>query len=87
MTAIDTASGFSIRLGNGRALYVHTAGVEGYDEALSLARSEGATVTEHSGDLSDGGDRTLCWASEDEASNDDGRRALCAIVGSYEVTP
>lgn len=85
MTAIDTASGFSIRFANGRTLYVHTAGAEGYSEALELARSEGATITEHSGDLSDGGDRTLCWASDDDAHNDDGRRSLCAITGAYEV--
>lgn len=86
MTAINTASGFSIRFASGRTHYVHTAGVEGYSEALELARSEGATITEHSGDLSDAGDRTLCWASEDDAHNDDGRRSLCVIVGAYEVT-
>lgn len=33
-------------------------------------------VIGHSGDLSDGGDRTLFWGSEKESENDDGARAL-----------
>ncbi len=36
-------------------------------------------VIGHSGDLQDGGDRTLCWRTEDDAANDDGQRAVCSI--------
>jgi hypothetical protein len=33
----------------------------------------------HDGDISEGGDRTLCWATEDDSVNDDGARAICSI--------
>jgi len=33
----------------------------------------------HPGDLSDFGDRTLCWRTEEEALNDPGARAVCVI--------
>lgn len=33
----------------------------------------------HAGDLSEGGERTLCWACEDDAQNDDGAHAVAAI--------
>lgn len=84
-TPIDTASGFSLRFEGGRTLYVHTPGAKGYEEALELARSEGAVELGHGGDLADGGDRTLCWSSAEDARDD--APALCAIVGTYEVTP
>lgn len=34
----------------------------------------------HSGDLSDGGDATLFWASEEESENDDGAHAAGKII-------
>lgn len=33
----------------------------------------------HDGDLTDGGDRTLCWADEASSANDDGARAVASI--------
>jgi hypothetical protein len=33
----------------------------------------------HSGDLLDGGDRTLCWPNEKASINDDGLRAVATI--------
>ena len=77
--------GFAVEFSNGRRLYVHTPGVEGYDEAVALAKSEGAVEVGHDGDLTSGGDRTLCWASEEDAHDHDGARALCSIIGNYDV--
>lgn len=34
----------------------------------------------HSGDLGDGGDRTLCWPDEASAENDAGERAIAEIL-------
>jgi hypothetical protein len=34
----------------------------------------------HDGDLGDGGDRTLCWADEADAANDDGAKAIASIT-------
>lgn len=39
-------------------------------------------VIGHDGDLSDGGDRTLCWRDDDEAVNDDGANAIACIIRS-----
>lgn len=33
----------------------------------------------HDGDLSEGGDRTLVWATEDDSLDDDGERAIASI--------
>ena len=33
----------------------------------------------HDGDLTDSGDRTLCWADEPSSINDDGARAVASI--------
>ena len=38
-----------------------------------------SAVIGHDGDLSDGGDRTLCWADEDSSVNDDGANAVASI--------
>lgn len=56
----------------------------GYDtvaaaRAAISARYPAASVG-HAGDLSDGGTRTLVWATEDDAIGDDGQRAVAAIV-------
>jgi len=52
-----------------------------YDEAVDAADKFAGTdgVVGHSGDLSDGGDRTLIWPSEEEADNDDGANAIGSI--------
>lgn len=83
-TKLKTAAGYTVTAG-GRTLYVSTGGVEGYDEAVELARSEGAREIGHDGDLTSGGDRTLCWASEEDARDDDGRRAVCSIRATYSL--
>lgn len=52
-----------------------------YDQATTAvtARYPDAEIG-HDGDLSEGGDRTLCWASEAESMNDDGQNAVAEIV-------
>jgi hypothetical protein len=39
-------------------------------------------VIGHDGDLSDGGDRTFCWADDAAAVNDDGANAIATIIRS-----
>ena len=41
-----------------------------------------SAVIGHDGDLSDGGDRTLCWANETDAAKDDGGNAIASIIRS-----
>ena len=43
-----------------------------------------AAIVGHSGDISDGGTRTLIWESEEQAANDDGSRAV-AVITKREV--
>lgn len=52
-----------------------------YQDALQYARDLTSQDIEigHDGDLSEGGDKTLFWASEEDAENDDGARALGSI--------
>lgn len=52
----------------------------------SLRAAEGAARAKwpdgemgHDGDLRDGGDRTLIWASEEDSVDDDGARAVASI--------
>ena len=51
-----------------------------YDQALAAV---GAVYSDasigHSGDIADGGGRTLVWVDEDTARDDDGSRACCVI--------
>ena len=78
MTAsrISTASEFVVTFASGgRSVRAGT-----YSEALDIARRAGATEIGHDGDLMGGGDRTLCWASEVDATDDDGARSLCSIT-------
>lgn len=61
----------------------HTSAVEKFDTyegALAAVESvlSGAVVG-HDGDISEGGERTLFWASEELAANDDGSRAAGSI--------
>ena len=52
-----------------------------YADAIAIIRAEYGpdAVTEHDGDLSDGGDRTICWADEASSDNDDGANAVASI--------
>lgn len=69
---------------------VHSHGLteraDTYAEAESVVRAVyGADVTiGHPGDISDGGDRTLCWQGE-PPEDDAGSRACCYIAGRAEV--
>ncbi len=51
-----------------------------YEEACDIvtARYPGAEIG-HDGDLDDGGERTLCWETADDANNDDGADAIATI--------
>lgn len=51
-------------------------------EAAVRSVLSGATIG-HSGDIADGGERTLFWASEEDAANDDGSRAKGAIQARH----
>jgi len=56
-----------------------------YDAALSAIRARYPLAeVGHSGDLRDGGARTLAWANEADADNDDGANA-CAVIKAAEV--
>jgi hypothetical protein len=69
-------AGYMVRYSNGRMV----TGLESYAQAIAEVTStyESAAIG-HDGDLTGGGDRTLCWASEDDAENDDGARAVASI--------
>lgn len=52
-----------------------------YEQAKAAVIAEFGNDVEigHDGDLDGWGDRTMFWADEDEAENDDGARALGSI--------
>ena len=52
-----------------------------YEQALDAVHDEYGpdAVTEHDGDLTEHGDRTLCWSDESSSVNDDGAHAVAAI--------
>ena len=77
-TQISTAADFVVTSSNGSRAVVAT-----YPEALEHAASLGGIAVGHSGDLEDGGDRTLIWASEADAGNDDGAKAIATIRARY----
>jgi len=53
---------------------------ETYDEAIGILQSEYPDLEYgHDGDLSDGGDRTLAWACEEDSVNDAGQNAVASI--------
>ena len=47
-----------------------------------IRRTWPEAVVGHDGDLSDGGDRTWCWADDASAVNDDGGNAIATITRS-----
>jgi hypothetical protein len=77
-TQISTATDFVIATIGGARTVVAT-----YPEALEYVASIGGLAVGHSGDLEDGGDRTLVWASEADAKNDDGAKAIATIRARY----
>jgi hypothetical protein len=50
-----------------------------YEDAVAEVDAAGCLVIGHDGDLGEGGDRTLCWWTEEDAANDDGQRAAASI--------
>ena len=66
------------------------SGLQSYEEACEEVRQEAPSgqraagtsrmVIGHSGDLEDGGDRTLCWMDTQLAENDDGAKAVAEIT-------
>lgn len=57
-----------------------TADYDSYDAAVaSIAAEYAGAEIGHSGDMTDGGDRTLCWADEASSVNDDGANAIASI--------
>jgi hypothetical protein len=67
---------YAIHWSNGRI----DGGYETMDAAQDavLAAHPNAEIG-HDGDLSGGGDRTLCWSTEEDSVDDDGARAVCSI--------
>lgn len=53
-------------------------------EAVLAVYGLGAVIG-HDGDISDGGERTLCWRDEATAENDDGSRACATIRRKHEI--
>lgn len=67
---------YAIHTSNGRTL----TGYETYEAAVEACEAEWPEAEiGHDGDLSDGGDRTLVWASAEDAADDDGARAVASI--------
>lgn len=62
------------------------AGFESYEAAEAAVRSVlSEAEIGHSGDIKDGGERTLFWASAEDAANDDGARAKGSIRARHAV--
>ena len=59
-------------------------GIETYEEAVERVRAvyKSAEIG-HDGDISEGGERTLCWSSQEDSIDDDGRRTCCSIVARH----
>jgi hypothetical protein len=54
--------------------------VDSYRAAIAMMQAEYPNaVTEHDGDLTDGGDCTWIWAYEASSVNDDGANAVASI--------
>jgi len=75
---------YTIKFSNGQ----HDESTDTYDEAVAAIREiygEDAVIG-HDGDLSDSGDRTLCWADEASSIGDDGKNAVASIYRE-EIEP
>lgn len=66
---------------------ISETGFTSYADAVDAVRSvyKSAAIG-HDGDISEGGRRTLCWVDDEIATDDDGSRACCAIVGPPGMT-
>lgn len=65
---------------------VTNAGFATYDDAIAAVREVyGDCAIGHSGDIEDGGERTLVWSDEDAARDDDGSRAVCSITKRHDL--
>lgn len=72
----NTTKRYSITYSHGVTIH----GIETYEDAIAKVREVYSSAEiGHSGDIADGGKRTMCWASAEDAENDDGRRACCEI--------
>lgn len=62
-----------------------TATYDTYEEAIATVESvlRHAEIG-HDGDISEGGERTLFWSSEELAQDDDGSRAAGSITARHE---
>jgi hypothetical protein len=68
---------YAIKWGHGQT----DTGFASFEDAEKAVRSVlSEAEIGHSGDISDGGERTLFWASAEAAENDDGARASGSIV-------
>jgi hypothetical protein len=67
----------------------HTSAVETFDTYEEAVAAVEAVLSEpeigHDGDISEGGERTLFWASSELATNDDGSRAAGSIGVSHAI--
>ena len=69
---------YEISYANGTSTLANT-----YKTAVAAIKADyPSAVIGHDGDLSDGGDHTLCWANADDAVNDDGANAVATITRS-----
>ncbi len=58
----------------------HEESADNYEEAKDLVRAQRPDAAiGHDGDLTEGGERTLCWANAEDAEDDDGARAVASI--------
>lgn len=74
------ANNYTVKWSNGAERRYET-----YEAAKSaVVESYPEAEIGHAGDISEGGDRTLCWASGADSVNDDGKNAVCEIVGDRE---
>ena len=61
------------------------SGYATYEEAIAAVESVYSQAEiGHDGDISEGGERTLVWASAEDAEDDDGSRACCSIRVNHD---
>jgi len=60
-----------------------TVECETYEEAVEILDAE-CEVVGHDGDLTEHGDRTLAWLTEEDSDNDAGANAYAEIVEAME---
>ena len=58
-----------------------------YDDAIAdILHDYPDAEIGHSGDLEDGGDRTIAWETEEDSINDDGANSIASITDTRKVT-